>query len=411
MVCIRSLNRRAKKGTFEMRSSHTPAVAAIAAADFDDTNLLPAAGIVPIMDLAARAGLPALAAKHLTVPTDKGANPGAKVMAIVAGMVMGADAIDDMDLLRTGAMDKVIGFPYAPSTLGQFMRKHTFGHVRQQDAVASRFLVALSQITHLLGRRGDTGRVMVDIDDTLVEVYGHAKQGAGVGYTKVKGLNVLAAVVSGDTFAPVIAGTRLRRGPANSVRGAHRMVADALAVTGRTHLVGRPVLVRADSAYYCAEVVAAALTGGAEVSITVKLDKRVRAAIATIDDDAWRKIEYTQAIWDPDTEQFVSAAEVAEVPYVAFASKATKWRVAGRLVVRRVPEANPKAKDGQDELFQMWRHHAFFTTTSPDDLDTVAADKTHRQHAVIEQVHADLKASALAHMPSGKFNANAAGGS
>jgi len=75
---------------------------------------------------------------------------------------------------------------------------------------------------------------------------------------------------------------------------------------------------------------------------------------------------------------------------------------------RRIPDLNPGAKNGQDTLFDTWRFHAFFTTTSPEVADTVAADKTHRAHAIIEQVHADLKASALAHLPSGKFNANAA---
>ena len=80
----------------------------------------------------------------------------------------------------------------------------------------------------------------------------------------------------------------------------------------------------------------------------------------------------------------------------------------GRLVVRRIPDLNPRANHGQDTLFDTWRFHAFFTTTDPAVLDTVAADKTHRGHAVIEQVHADLKNSALAHLPSGKFAANAA---
>ena len=82
----------------------------------------------------------------------------------------------------------------------------------------------------------------------------------------------------------------------------------------------------------------------------------------------------------------------------------------GRLVVRRIPDFNAETRKaaGQDTLFDVWRFHAFFTTTDPEVLDTVAADKTHRGHAVIEQVHADLKNSALAHLPSGVFTANAA---
>src|SRR5678816_513485 len=101
-------------------------------------------------------------------------------------------------------------------------------------------------------------------------------------------------------------------------------------------------------------------------------------------------------------------AEVAEVPFTAFSSKKATEQVNGRLVVRRIPDLNPRRKDGQDALFDTWRFHAFFTTTDPDDLDTVAADRIHRGHAIIEQVHADLKNSALAHLPSGRFTANAA---
>ena len=103
-----------------------------------------------------------------------------------------------------------------------------------------------------------------------------------------------------------------------------------------------------------------------------------------------------------------TGSEVAEIPFTAFSSRRKSQRLPGRLIVRRIPDLNPKAGQGQDVLFALWRFHAFFTTTDPDVLDTVAADKTHRGHAIIEQVHADLKNSALAHLPSGTFTANAA---
>jgi hypothetical protein len=121
------------------------------------------------------------------------------------------------------------------------------------------------------------------------------------------------------------------------------------------------------------------------VSVTVRQDGRVKAAIADIPDHAWAPIAYREAIFDEAAGRWVSRAEVAEIPFTAFASKPERQHVPGRLVVRRVPELNPS---GQDGLFDLWRFHAFFTTSS---LDTVAADKTHRGHAVIEQVHADLK--------------------
>ena len=391
-----------------MQLSHSPAATA---AVFDDPNLISSAGLVPILRLAETAGLGALADERLSVPSDKGANAGAKVSALVAGMVAGADSIEDMALLRHGGTGRVFSRCYAPSTLGSFLRTFTFGHVRQLDAVASRFLTALAKDTPLVA--GVSEVAVVDIDDTIIEVHGYAKQGAGFGYTKVRGLNALIATVSTDTSAPVIVAQRLRKGSANSARGAGRLVRDALK-TVRTlardeDKTGGRVLVRADSAYYGHPVIGAAVKAGAEVSVTVRLDPRVKAAISGIADDAWTTIEYPRAVFDEDSNTWVSKAQVAEVPYVAFTSK-KKTEVPGRLVVRRIPDANAekKSRAGQDGLFELFRHHAFFTTTPEDIADTVAVDKVHRAHAIVEQVHADLKSSALAHLPSGKFTANAA---
>jgi hypothetical protein len=151
--------------------------------------------------------------------------------------------------------------------------------------------------------------------------------------------------------------------------------------------------------------VAAAIRGGAHVSVTVRLDPKVKAAIAAIGDDAWTPIEYTDAIFDELSGRWISRAEVAEIGFTAFSSRKTAEQIPGRLVVRRIPDLNPSKDTAQGALFDTWRFHAFFTTS---DLDTVTADKTHRGHAIIEQVHADLKDSALAHLPSGHFAANAA---
>src|SRR3954463_7053191 len=173
-----------------MQLSHTRPVAS---ARFDDPNLVSCAGLVPVVALAQQCGLPALADQHLSVPTDKGANAGAKVTSLVAGMVAGADCIDDLGLLRHGAMGTLFDRPYAPSTLGSFLRAFTFGHVRQLDAVASRFLAGLAARTPVLA--GLEGTVLVDVDDSVVQVHGHAKQGAGYGYSGVRGLNMLLATV------------------------------------------------------------------------------------------------------------------------------------------------------------------------------------------------------------------------
>lgn len=165
------------------------------------------------------------------------------------------------------------------------------------------------------------------------------------------------------------------------------------------------MLLRADSAFYGHAVVAAAHRAGAKVSITARMDPTVKRAIATIPEDAWTTIQYTDAIRDEATGAWISSADVAEISFTAFSSRKKTERIQGRLVVRRIPELNGFEGAGQPTLFDTHRYDAFFTTS---ELDTVTADKTHRQHAIIEQVNADLKDSALAHLPSGIFTANAA---
>ena len=400
---VKGTNSTSRKGISKMQLSHTPrAVSAV----FDDPNLVSCAGLVPVMSLAGAAGLDELADQHLSVRTDRGSNAGLKVTSLVAGMVAGADSIDDMGLLRHGGMDRVFDNAYAPSTLGSFLRSFTFGHVRQLDAVAARFLVGLGEATPLVA--GAEDQIVLDIDDSVFEVYGHAKQGAGIGYSGVHGLNALLATVATQQAAPVIVAQRLRKGSAASMRGAGQLVTDALSVVRKldsTH-PGGTVLLRGDSAFYARAVINTAIRAGAQVSITVPLDPKVKAAIAAISEDTWQPIEYTDAVFDHTTGRWISRAQVAEIPFTAFSSKPPSEQVAGRLVVRRIPDLNPQGgEDGQGRLFDIWRFHPFFTTST---LPTVSADKTHRGHAIIEQVHADLKNSALAHLPSGKFCANAA---
>jgi Transposase DDE domain group 1 len=367
---------------------------------FDEPSLVSAAGLVPVLGLAEAAGLHRLAQQHLSVPTDKGANAGLKVASLVAGMVAGADSIDDMGVLRHGGMGRIFTAAYAPSTLGSFLRAFSFGHVRQLDAVAARFLTELAGRALILPA-APAGPVLIDVDDTIVEVHGYAKQGAGFGYTKVRGLNALLATVTTPTSAPLIVAQRLRKGSCGSPRGAKRLVADAAAQVRRLLPGNRPLL-RADSAFYGRGPIWAAVRGGCDVSVTVRQDATVKARIAEIDQDAWIPIEYPDAVFDEPSGRWISRAEVAEIAFTAFASAKPAEQIPGRLVVRRIPELNPT---GQDGLFDLWRFHAFFTTSQ---LDTVTADQTHRGHAIIEQVHADLKNSALAHLPSGRFAANAA---
>ena len=253
---------------------------------------------------------------------------------------------------------------------------------------------------------GIDGQEPVDVDDTIIEVHGHRKQGAGFGYFGVRGLNALLATATTPASAPVIVAQRLRKGAWGSPRGAARLVAEALATVKRLRGadVSGPVLLRADSAFYGHATISAAIKAGAAVSVTTRLDPAVKRAIATIGDDAWESIDYTDAIFAEETRSWISSAEVAEAPFTAFTSRKRADQVTGRLVGRRIPELN-RSNLQQPTLFDTHRFHAFFTTST---LDTVTADKTHRGHAIIEQVNADLKHSALAHLPSGVFTANAA---
>jgi hypothetical protein len=241
-------------------------------------------------------------------------------------------------------------------------------------------------------------------------VYGHHKQGARFGHTKiqgksllVRGLNALAATISTPIAAPVIAATRLRGGNAASARGAASLAARAIGTAREAGCTGT-IVVRLDSAFYNAAVTGAVRRAGARFSITVPMNASIRAAIAAIGEDAWTAIKYPRAIWDDQLGAWISDAEVAEVEYTAFASKKGQ-AVTARLVVRRVRDLNKQAAAGQDELFPAWRHHAVFTD-SPFEL--VQAEGQHGDHAVVEQVFADVTSGPLAHMPSGVFTANAA---
>lgn len=382
-----------------------------ASAVFDDESLVSSAGLVPVMALAERAGLSELVASKLdlgpTVIRSAGANPAGKLTAIVAGMATGADSIDDLDAIRAGGMGKVFAGAYACSTLGQFLREFTHGHVAQLGSVLRALLVNLVTVSPAM-LPGLAECVFVDIDSLLRPVYGHAKQGASYGHAKVagrallrKGLSPLVTTISTVTGAPLIAGVRLRAGRAGSGKGAASMVREAIRLARAAGATGR-ILARGDAAYGSYAVVAACLAEGVEFSVVLVKNAAVNRAIATIGETAWTPVQYPGAVLDPDTGTLISDAEVAEIPYTAFgrADRRDEHPVTARLIVRRVRDANH-----QDPLFPVWRHHPFFTNSSQD---TVTADITHRRHAIIETTFADLIDGPLAHLPSGYFAANAA---
>ena len=372
---------------------------------FDEPNLVSAAGLVPALRLAESAGLYGLLA-GLTVPSP---NAAAKAACVVSGMLAGADSIDDLGVLRHGGMGRLFAGVRAPSTLGTFLRSFTYGHAQQLAAVNRRLLLGLAQTAPGL-LPDPQGLRLVDVDDTIRQVHGHAKQAAAVGYTRVRGLNIQLATISGPTTAPVIAGVRLRRGNTASFTGAPQLVVHALGVVraGQAATGCRgPVLVRADSAYFGAGFVNAVTRHRAWFSVTARLNPKVKDAIAAIPEDRWAPIRYPEAVWDEAEQRWISDAEVAETDFTAFVRRRAGEQVGCRLVVRRVKPLRPIAGDGtvQGELFATHRHHAFITNST---LETVAADQHHRRHAVIEQVIAELKDGPLAHLPSGSYAANAA---
>lgn len=354
---------------------------------FDDPNLVSCAGLVPVMALAESAGLSKLIAAKVDLGArvkSAGVNPAGKLTSIIAGMAAGADSMDDLDVIRSGGMPRLFGGVYAASTLGLFLREFTHGHCAQLASVAREHLCALIGEHDVLPGLGD--RALIDIDSLLRPVYGRAKQGASFGFTKIagrmvlrRGLSPLVTTLSTATATPVVTGLRLRAGRTGSGKGAASMVTEAVRTARAAGATGT-ILIRGDAAYGVGPLAHACLTAGVQFSLVLTRNRRVDTAIGAIDDDAWTPVHYPGAVVDPDTGELISDAEVAETTYTAFSS--TGQPVTARLIVRRVRD-----RARTEELFPVWRHHPFLTS---NDEPAPQADITHRQHAVIETVFADL---------------------
>ena len=349
------------------------------ATTFDHEGLVANAGLILAGTLMARLGLLGLIERWVRTGS---ANPGPKILTVVAAMVAGATHIDHVEMLRAGRTGAVLGFkPMAPSTVGTFLRSFTFGHVRQLEAVLSRAL----ERAWRLGAGPGGEPMVVDVDSTICEVHGKHKGGAAYGYTKVLGYHPLLAARA-DT-AEVLA-ARMRKGSAGSSRGVLRFVDELVASLKRAGATG-PLTVRADSGFWSRKLIDRLDAHSVKWSITVALGSAVRAAVQAIPDNAWADIAYTEG----------GRAQVAETQYVTGRGKAKRTV---RLVVRRTR----LAQGAQQQMWPDWRHHAFITNT---DHDTAAADEFHRAHAVVELAIRDLKeGSGLDHVPSGHYGANCA---
>jgi hypothetical protein len=378
----------------------------VGSAVFDEHNLVSASGLIPVLELAEQTGLSKLIGEHVDLPSTRVAsgavNAAGKLSSIIAGMICGADCIDDVNVLRAGGTPRVFDEVYAPSTLGIFLREFTFGHANQLAAVARAHLAALAKRTPVLP--GIEQRAFLDIDSLLRPVYGNAKQGASFGHAKIagrallrRGLSPLITTLSVPTAAPVIAEAWLRSGKTGSGRGAARQVKQAIGTARAAGAVGT-ITLRGDSAFGTKKVIAACLDERVEFSLALSRNRRVSKAIEAIDETEWTPVHYPGAVLDPDTGALISDAEVAETSHTL--AIRGHGRVTARLVVRRVRDANYP-----DGLFPVWRNHPFFTNTT---LPTADADLTHRKHAIVETTFADLIDGPLAHIPSGLFAANCA---
>ncbi|MEV7046725.1 IS1380 family transposase [Amycolatopsis sp. NPDC051061] len=384
-----------------MRASHSRAKVT---ARFDDQSVVTHAGLLPLLRLTENIEFADLAADRIRIPGPAGANPDAKLLTLIAGMAAGADSIDDLDVLRTGANDRLFTGIRAPSTLGTFLRGFDIGHTTALDTVAAQVLTRLARTTggRLLPGIGDYA--IVDLDSKITRVHGPRKVGANYGYTHVRGYNFLAATLATPIAAPVILATRLRGGQADTRRHATSFLKQALRTARGCGATGN-LLVRGDSGYYVCSLIHAITAAGARFSITLRQHPGLQTVIAGIDEHAWTPITYATPVFDEHTQTWIHTAQVAETRYTAFTNPTEhpEGPITARLIVRRY---HVETRTEQGELFPVWRYQAVFTDTG---LDTAAAEQQHRGRAgTIEAVFADLNNSALAHFPSGQFHANQA---
>jgi hypothetical protein len=343
---------------------------------FDDANLVANAGLLLVATLVVRLDLERLVNATVRLSGRAGgALPGRKVLTLVHAIVAGGSHIDHAEVLRSGASAAVLPHRVmAPSTVGTFLRAFTFGHVRQLEAVVGETL----RRAWSMGAGPGAARLVVDVDSTICEVAGKAKQGAAFGYTKVLGYHPILATRAGTGE---VLHARMRKGSANTARGARRFIEELVARVRRAGAAGE-IVVRVDSGFWSKDTLATLARLDVRYTMAVRTGNQALVmVIAAIDEGAWADIDYT-----PDGQ-----AQVAETTY--------KGR---RLIVRRTRLTDR----AQRRLWPDWRHHAFLT-----DLDGPAADVDafHRRHAEVELAIRDLKEGAgLEHVPSGQFFANGA---
>lgn len=371
-------------------------------ARFDHRSLVSDGGLVPVMRLAQDADLHELADQHVRLGGSIGANAGAKIASIVAGMACGADSIDGLDVIRHGGLPLLFHDIKAPSTLGSFLRHFGIGHLSQLQRVARATLVNLTRQAPLLP--GADQLAFLDIDSKTQLVHSK-KQGAAYGHKKILGLDYQLTTLCTPLTAPVILDSRLRGGNAHSARKAASLLRTSLATARACGATGN-ILVRMDSAFLSGQVITETITAGAWFSITARHTRNITAAIHAIDEPHWQPVTLTTPIHDEDTGEPITHAEIAETSLTILTNIThhPSGPVTVRLIVRRTPRTTPDSH--QQPLFPAYRHYAILTN-SP--LDPVQAEAYHRQRAgSIEHVLRQLTSDTLAHFPSHTFITNTA---
>ncbi|MEV6648959.1 transposase, partial [Amycolatopsis sp. NPDC051371] len=306
------------------------------------------AGLLPLLRLTENIGFADLAAARIRIPGPAGANPNTKLMSLIAGMAAGADSIDDCDVLRNGAMDRLFRGIRAPSTVGTFLRGFDIGHTTALEAFAAQILTRLARTTsRLLPGIGDYA--IVDLDSKITRVYGQRKVGANHGYTHTRGYNFLAATLATPIAAPVILATRLRGGQADSRRNATSFITQALRTARGCGATGQ-LLVRGDSGYYVCSLIHAIVDDGARFSVTMRWHTGLQTVIESIADEDWIPITYATPVFDEHTQTWIHTAQVAETDYTAFTNPTAhpEGPITARLIVRRY---RVETRTEQGELF------------------------------------------------------------
>jgi hypothetical protein len=350
--------------------------------EFDDDHAVANAGLIGPATLSEHLGLRELFDSYVDLGDAPGrANVGVKAMTLIYSALCGGDCIDDADSMRAASTPEVLGHGVrAPSTLGTFLRSFTWGHNAQLDRV---FGESLARAWAAGAGPGD-GPVTLDVDSSICETYGLAKQGARFGYTRVRGYHPLIASVAGTGE---VVGVRLRGGNSHSGRGAASFLTQVFNRVRRAGATG-PMVLRADSGFYNHNVTEACDRAQVSYSITAKLYKGLHDLIAAVEEEAWVPIPY----WIGE------GADVAEIKYRPF----SKQHPEVRLIVRRVRPT----PGSQLALFATYSYHAFITNREGEMIELEA---DHRRHAVVEDVVRDLKYGVgVNHLPSGRFSANAA---